>query len=1076
MRTLELKDLAQVLAGNNGLIIGPTVSLHAGISYDLKQHLSVDASTSAYWSIIATAAAKDPVTTEQRFLEILSQRQTNPVLSSLCEGSWNATISLSHDANFEHQYRLTTSSTKPHRYPVTVLDALNRPVPDRITPVFKMFGVAQPGKTTITDTQMLVRRAHWQPAVKALCDSIKDGSVFCLGLDEVEDLFKELLVLFIGSRTTQPKNFIFFKDDPLANSKSISDLVETFSRFVVVQANTTSLAAAITQSRNIDHTRSVLISDKSTQVLSIHYSRLVNIVNDHLKPQSAKTERHLLLDMLFSPHLVSWDPFAHNMDFPRTSAAIRLDITNELSNNSFRSTAIVISGSAASGKTVLLKRLAFDLASDDRLVLWLKPSTGTDNAQLMKEVFRKIRQIHRDEPIVVVMDDPTAFTALTPRDVVLAAKNAGLEFLLLVAVRTSEWQVRDTKHFVGPLAVSAQHALPDSFDEAEWSLLPDYLVKLEFYPDTSRARTAMSGLSKRASSDVLSTLYFLLSDTKPVISNSIKEEYFRLGDISGLSQVVLGRVKKTSDLLREAYELVAVSNYYRSLLPIEILVSSLDVRYDDWLQAQPPQGSAWGLLYPDDDPRLPGTAYSTRNDVVTRILIGIVNGGSISHTGEINALRRLLAACSGTSVLYREYCVKLLVNNDMLSHLEYPDVLALFDIAIGALPARDRTLLHHKAICMRAKGNDPAGALVVLEEALGTPHYPYAAQSEPDEHIHNSIAAAYSDLLDTGQIDLETATASIIEHLSLSRSADFHNYFAAHVHINSILKLLSKLPQDRVLDREALTVRAISDVENTLTSIKNNLQSDETVSSEDVSMLEASRTKLLTKTRTFAEVDSTALTHWVQFRSQDGYALAARIMFEEAKTTNKGHSYRDAFEYAKAAIDRVRADGSEPSVHLAEVAVQIYYTWRVTRRISTRNQKNEINWGLITELSVIAQHANRGGQDVHLKYLQALALCHLGKWPHADAIFHSLRQSRLPYSVLWLTRDFLLDEFGAVQRIQGEIRSIGDRTYLHAADLGTDFLCSRNHAWPRSGEIAHSFVQFHYAGPTAYPLSVLGVD
>ena len=188
-------------------------------------------------------------------------------------------------------------------------------------------------------------------------------------------------------------------------------------------------------------------------------------------------------------------------------------------------------------------------------------------------------------------------------------------------------------------------------------------------------------------------LYWMVPATRLYISQSIRDEYFRLGDSAALTRVLVGDVTKNSGILQRAYELIAVAEHHRTSLPIEVLVSALDVRYDEWLDASSGSGPAWGLFYADYSSDGEAISYRTRNSVVTDVIIKTINGGgAFSHSGELRALTMTLSACTGTRPVYREFCIRILVPSNRLERFEYLEGLSLYEAAGRALPYPDRTL------------------------------------------------------------------------------------------------------------------------------------------------------------------------------------------------------------------------------------------------------------------------------------------------------------------------------------------------------------------------------------------------
>ena len=92
------------------------------------------------------------------------------------------------------------------------------------------------------------------------------------------------------------------------------------------------------------------------------FQDIVTVVNTQLTAQVGREETARLIDMLFSPTLPRWDPFYHNLDFRRTLGNQMLDLLLKPVRVERSLPTFTILGSAASGKTTVAKRLAYDLA------------------------------------------------------------------------------------------------------------------------------------------------------------------------------------------------------------------------------------------------------------------------------------------------------------------------------------------------------------------------------------------------------------------------------------------------------------------------------------------------------------------------------------------------------------------------------------------------------------------------------------------------------------------------------------------------------------------------------------------
>ena len=204
-----------------------------------------------------------------------------------------------------------------------------------------------------------------------------------------------------------------------------------------------------------------------------------------------------------------------------------------------------------------------------------------------------------------------------------------------------------------------------------------------------------------------------------------------------------------------------------------------------------------GGFYSEDSDDNSTVLYRPRNAIVTNVIVNAINGGSFGHSGETRVMRRLLGACTGSQLVYREYCIQVLVNSDVIHRFEFDDGLALFDSASEALPYEDRTLLHHKGLWIKNKGNDPVNADKILRQALEAKKYPYVAQDEADGYIYTSLAATTLDAIDRKLLTLEEGKSIMLAYLAKAKAREWFNYKAVHVQANLTTRLAGGLPAEQ---------------------------------------------------------------------------------------------------------------------------------------------------------------------------------------------------------------------------------------------------------------------------------------
>jgi hypothetical protein len=1076
LRTVSVAELGAVLRTRVGLVLGPGAIFHSGIMGELSAHLSDAFNTRIQDSYLATGdvALSNGASEEQLRVEMATfiQRQTpDQHAEHLARVKWTGVLSACIDEVFDQAFSHESAGRQLWQ-PITIVSDLRNALPPRTIPVYKLLGSLIHDDAACCSADLYRRSAQWPNVCRALVDRLQGAPIVCIGMSASPWVFWQLLGVFAAEPATCPSALVFLDEDPLARDPTVHRLASGRLKLYSVAAELRVLLSAVTsaESRSIQELLPFPAVGSDDLRVTLHpFRELAVLVNSQTESTLGAHEIHQLHELLFEPSRPKWDAFVHNLDFARDVTKDALsDIELLAKSTTSGSAACVIHGLTACGKTTVLKRLALDLARGGHVVLWLRPWFYQDTQAALSDLFRKVRSGLPDgvRRIIVCMDDPLTFGTLTAQDVVRAAEAAGIEIILISSARAVDWQTRDERDFIGRLQKMSDIEVPHELSPGELARLPAYLVRLGVVADIEAARQTVGAVPATKTQDVLATLYWSLPETRVAIKRSIRDEYFRLGDSAALTKVVIGEMQANTGILQEAYALIAVSEKLRSPVPIEVLVASLDVRYDEWLDAAGGDSAAWGLFYADYSEEGETITYRTRNAVVNEIIVRTLNGGELSHAGEFLALKRLLAACKGTAPTYREFCVHVLLSHS-LRRCEFQEGVELFDIALSALPHPDRTLVHHKGIWIKDRGQDPVRAARVLTDALTTPNYPYASHGETDEHIYTSLAAASLKSMQMGAIPADEGRRLVLGYLDKAQSRGFFNPNATHVEARLIQELVDRSRPDDP-DRVALLTRALRSLDRSLSLLRvtGSVPLMKLGVADDITMLESARDNLLSRVLSAEEMQSEAEALWTATGRQDGFVLVARMLFAQAQASEKGTTYHAAFDFCERIFRKLSDAGVPPLRGFVEAAVDIYYQWRVARRVKT-GAGEKVEWNRLKGLSSEVLRGTPSGGDPFHEYVHAISLAHLGDWAQADALFAALRRSGLPGPVLWTRRDCYLAEDGRPLRVQGVVREIGDRRYLYVEGLKTDLRVERNDLWPKAGEIAHAYVEFSFGGPTA---------
>jgi hypothetical protein len=268
--------------------------------------------------------------------------------------------------------------------------------------------------------------------------------------------------------------------------------------------------------------------------------------------------------------------------------------------------------------------------------------------------------------VVFFLDDPWG-NRVRPAEVITALADAPFPWALVICTRKSEELLSAAWHEPGEPPDSLQVEIPADFTEQETKRLPAYLVSLHLADDLEKASSMMIAPGTKHSRDILCSLWYMLPQTQAAIEESLITEYQRLGEVDKAIAALASAAGSSKSLARDAYELVTTtSGFDNTPLPVEVLVSALDVSYPDWGESCGAGKPLWGLLYEEDYPSAETYAYRTRNTIVTDVLLRMLNKGTTGHTGEFRCLKSLIRACKSASAPYRTFLKDILVDRRRL--------------------------------------------------------------------------------------------------------------------------------------------------------------------------------------------------------------------------------------------------------------------------------------------------------------------------------------------------------------------------------------------------------------------------
>ena len=1073
-QTLELDEFRQMLRGSMGLIVGPSQTLNPNwstpVAEQFKKLFAIDLQgTYLDWG---SAAAKGHSQQDIRdaIRGAISSQYPSPLLMSLASVRWSALLSCSLDVNFEIKLQ-EQADNRAGRRSFTVVSDLLMALPPRDVPAFKMLGSVQRDDFPITIGQYLLQRNKWRRAIPAFADRVRGNPVLCLGMRGLEAVLLELLSEMLADRNSAPHSIVLLADDPLTTNAELSELLASRSNVSIVKGTITDVIKVLTAAERESFQALLPFSGHSADPFASlqRFSDLGVIVNQHLHSQCTVNEKMLLLELLFSPATARFDPFVHELDFRRS---IEAEILSEISALSAKhpdtSAALAVIGTSATGKTTLLKRVAFELAKKGNVTVWLKSCFLPDPSRYCRKLFEELARVVKTTktPITIILDDAVGSGSIAPSLIHTAARDTQVPIVLVFGIRAVDWSSIDRSSLLGDSLAYSSVQVSDKFNDEEWERFASYLVLLGVELSVDSARERLDRIGPQFVKDTLSVLYWLLPQTRQSIIASIRSEFLNLGDSNIIRNVVAGSKQYSSTVLRNAYGMVAVADKYRAPLPIEVLVSALDIDYGTWLDAAKAAGPVWGILYSVDGEEGDGEYYRTRNSVITDMLVETINGGIVNRSGEVAILTTLIQGCRGkASPVYREFCVRLLVPGRRLEGLEYSHGVQLYDAAISSLSHPDQTLVHHKGLWVKSAGRDPRAAIQIFELALQTPPYPYTDRPEAEEHIHASIASAWLLAIQMGLVPREEGKVQVIDHLDRARAADFFNPHAVHINAKLSASLIAAMGVDKPVDVCSVAAATLGDIDKAL----NVLQSPIDHAARDIEKihaLEQVRDEVLGAAGDSIQVTLKADEIFERYKSQLGFAIQARKLLAVAEKNGRGTYYNKAYDYVLTSRQTVEKAGIGVDLSLLEIQVQIYYRWKITRCMISATV-GHVDWRLVKELSEEAIRHSHSKDNILFRFLHALSLAHLKDWSNSQLEFTQIRQSGIGKNILWRPRALLVNSEGGPRSVQGIIRDGAGKTMLYSEELQADVLCDKKGSWPREGETTHAWIEFSFGGSRA---------
>ena len=628
-----------------------------------------------------------------------------------------------------------------------------------------------------------------------LLDIVKDGTVVFIGYSFEDELAIEVYNTAIShvQRDAFPHSYFIAPHADNINSElsqTLSDLKITplnlkFEDFVdYLEANYDSIVEDTSRVNSVNLSTLMLKGLREPLPVSGGLIKEVEQFGHLLTSEKLKSDPGDK-DLFFKGKNASWGAFRSNWDFKRdiySEIKKRID-TNLSRTNPDDNLFLLVMGPPGCGKSILLKRLAYDLAIDGRLVFFLEPKLGEVDLKSLDALLREINKSYdrffesKGEDIdrlkfVIVVDD-AGTSQINPNVIKNHMTSRGTPCLVVGASRESEWQ---SSLIDNPISLSERNIfrIEDQPNASELNRLHEHIVKLGY----SNLPPISISSENAEDKSFFGTLYTYIHPSR-----------------LPLSKIIQDQLQLLSDIERKAFINICLFSQFNISLNQELLVRSLSVGYVEF----------YNKIYTKriGEITIENTDYFENKlyDALHRIVASLAIRFYLKNEDELyHAYAALLSKAKMDIDNERRLIERLLVEflgaKKKFTNLNLLQKEALFEVICSK--RNSKTLLHHYGIIKHGlKKYEEAENLLEKALNLGTSFSSNLVRGESNRNIMVSLGTLYSDWamasFDAGKNDIAERFLKLAElNFENARFAGPPNAYPYHAQANMYFVLSQK--------------------------------------------------------------------------------------------------------------------------------------------------------------------------------------------------------------------------------------------------------------------------------------------
>jgi hypothetical protein len=800
---------------------------------------------------------------------------------------WPAIFTTNFDDLIEVAYRITPESLKTanpicsERFQANIADR-------RKIHIFKIMGsvTATKDKTGY----MVLSRADYNRALirrrkylELLSDFVKTGTIVFIGysfgdhlvLDIIDDMIemygKDRLrwsyALFEKLEQDEKTKYMF-------SSRKIIPLECNFERFFEHVNKNYQAPVEIAISRNV-HFKSMGYSLEITEDEARQYAEYFEILNEEKMDQEPGNK-----DDFFKGTNKSWGAFRAGWDFQRNlyispgfkrtvrgkivTACLRNRVFSELKKYDVKDNKVLlITGMAGVGKTMMLRRLAYDVyESIESPVIFISSAQISFDYKMLAgfienlnyQINQKISKGEHIPPIkpVIIIDDASSLIRHVNR-LKDYLTSRGRPALIIAAERKGEW---DLMWKVFPFRIPEENVyeLDEELNEREKKRIIEHFYDLGY---VQLKGMFWDGIIEREfENSFFATIYTLVHPSRRPLNEIIRDQYQNL-----------------TYLTQDAFRYICCFHQFNLPMNFELLVRSLKCPYGDFHSEVSGKDAAKVIFEEQDE--IGNLLYRTHHRIIATKTVEYFFGDPEEQK---NIFLEILKEAVLTNRKEREICEKLLVEyigpNAKLQILSYEQQRQIFSTVCERNPIR--SLVHHWGI-LEIDGHQYLEAERLLKWALELPREGIEAyRGESDQTILTSLGNLYShmgmeSIKQEEQPKAEEYFEKAEDCFRNAKHGEFPNAHAYHAHT-----LMWSLRGDRTAD-DSEKLNHYAKALEILSLAKDNLNED------DLQPIYELETQIWGKIGDETKINENVEILRDNFKSASGYYLYAQLLWYKAQ-------------------------------------------------------------------------------------------------------------------------------------------------------------------------------------------------